>query len=197
MPPCRKVPPLGTRGRENELPCAFRNLGARGFEHAHIDFLPQIDDVALVAPIVLQILHQYRFQRYDFAHKPRPQFRRAHARAKIARWRSVTIHFRRLCHSSPASAFEARLATTSIQTSQQPKGLKSVCIFYCARIVTGKQIREAEGRRRQYGIGIKLLSRQFMATIPLTGCAVEKAGAHTNSGRNELLRSILRSLRSR
>ena len=60
---------IARRGEQKALGIVG-NLALRRFEHAHIDFLPQIGDVALVAPIVTQILHQDRLQRQNLADEP-------------------------------------------------------------------------------------------------------------------------------
>ncbi len=89
------------RGAEDEGLGVFRPLGARRLADPHIDLLPEIGDIGLVAPIVLQELHERRLQRQDFMREPFPQFGRVHDRAQTAPARIPTMVFRYPGHPSP------------------------------------------------------------------------------------------------
>ena len=60
----------------------IQHLFLGGEADAFVDILPQVGDVASVAPVVLQELHQRRLQRQDLADKPGFQFGRVHGRAR-------------------------------------------------------------------------------------------------------------------
>lgn len=62
----QKIP----RANEQEVSRILGNPLLSGFEHSHIDFLPEVSDVTRIPPILLQVPHQIGFERYDFADKP-------------------------------------------------------------------------------------------------------------------------------
>src|SRR6185437_6483949 len=80
------------------------NLLAGRFEDPDIDFLPQVNEIAAVSPVVLQKLHKSLLQRQHFAHKPRVHVRSGHYGHLAARLGAFTIKVWFLCHPPPALA---------------------------------------------------------------------------------------------
>jgi len=63
----------------------FRYFLQRSFADANVNFLTNVTDIAFIAPIMLQELHQYRFQRRHLAREPGIQLRRCSQRNKLER----------------------------------------------------------------------------------------------------------------
>jgi hypothetical protein len=55
---------------EQKLFGVVGNVFTRALENADIDFLPQIDEVARISPIVPQVSHQDCFERQNLANHP-------------------------------------------------------------------------------------------------------------------------------
>ena len=57
-------------GREQEGLGGIRWLARRGLVNAHVDFLPQVRDLVMIAPIAIQETHQGLFVRQHFTREP-------------------------------------------------------------------------------------------------------------------------------
>src|SRR6185437_8986109 len=76
----------------------FRQLLVGRLIDLDVDVLPEICDVALVAPVMLQVLHQSRLQGQHFALEPGIDFGRSYHRALLARADLVKAGIRVLGH---------------------------------------------------------------------------------------------------
>ena len=94
-------------GAEHERFGVFGYLRVSRLADALVNVLPEIGDIGLVAPIVLEERCQGGFQRQYLMDEPCLDFGRSHACIRTAQLGVLTIMFRRLCHSPRRSQEDA------------------------------------------------------------------------------------------
>ncbi len=112
------------RGCEDERFGAFGNFGFACGQHLGIDLLTDIFQVGLVAPVLVQEMHQHRLQRQNFTYKPFLRFGRSHGCIRTRWFLACPFNFGCLVHPRPvARLFGVECATTPIGQGRAPEVL--------------------------------------------------------------------------
>src|SRR6185312_4534146 len=110
----------------------LRQLLARGRPDAGVNFLAQVDDVALVAPIAVEELHEDRFQRQHFADEPSRNALRTGGHGMLPRFLSFATVVRTLDHP-PRTSCQLRVRSFAfsgpIDTGEAGELVRSRRIF--------------------------------------------------------------------